>query len=94
MIEPLWNNVFVRISDDDEEKTDSGIVLAGNKKKPLPVEGEVAHIGPEVKAVRVGQRVLFERGESDEFILGGDRFAVLSEDHIIAILNIKKVDVD
>jgi len=81
-MKPLRNMILIKV-DEPEQATKSGILL-GEATKQYPPYGTVLDIGPEVKEVKVGDKVMFERYAS--IILDNDERLCL-ESHIYGILN-------
>lgn len=79
---PTGNKVLIKV-EKAEEKTSSGLYL-GEATKQYPPFGEVIAIGPAVKEIKVGDRVMFERYAS--VILDNDERLCL-ESHIYGVLN-------
>ena len=83
MIQPLRDLVLIK-ADQPKTETASGILLAEEEWKTLPPTGEVMAIGPEVKAVSIGDRVMFERYGS--IVLEGDN-RICKEELVQGVLN-------
>ncbi len=90
---PLSDNLIVKPL--QEEKPTSGIVLP-ESEKDKPEKGEVVAVGPGrfldngnrlPLAVKVGDKVLFRKYAPDEFKQGEQKFLILREPDIIAIIN-------
>ena len=77
----------------DEEKTKSGIVLAGQAKEK-PQEAEVVAVGPggvidgkEVKMeVAVGAKVIYQKYAGTEVKLDGEEYVIVKQSDILAIV--------
>lgn len=89
---PLSDKVVIELLE-DEEKTESGIILPDTAKK-RPQEGKVVAIGPgrllnngerAPMSVQVGQRVVFSKYAGNEFEYDGKKYLILDEDQIYAI---------
>lgn len=91
---PLSDNLIVKALP-REEQTKSGIVLpdSGNDR---PEEGEVIAIGEGKRndqgeriptELKVGQRVVFKKYSPTEFKLDGEKYLILSESDILAIIS-------
>lgn len=80
-MKPKRDLVLIR-ADKPQEKTASGLFIV-EEWKSLPQTGEVVAIGPLVKDVSVGERVLFERYAS--VILENDE-RLCKEDNVLAVL--------
>lgn len=80
-MQPTRDIVLVR-ADDVKEKTDSGIYIKQDWKT-LPPTGTVSAVGPDVKTVKPGDRVVFERYAS---VILEDGFRLCKESHILGII--------
>ncbi len=80
-MKPKRDIVLIR-ADKPREKTDSGLFIV-EEWKTLPQTGEVLAVGPLVRDVKVGERVLFERYAS--VILEKDE-RLCQESHVLAVL--------
>lgn len=80
---PTHNNLWI-IPDEAEEES-RGIILTDFSRK-RPTTGLVFKIGPEVKKVNVGNRVIFEDNARNEYTIGDRRFYLMHEDNILAII--------
>ncbi len=80
----LANSILV-IKDPKKEKTDGGIILATYSEDPeKQVEiGTIVEIGPDVKVVKIGDRVLYS--EFDSQPVDKDS-AVITVDQIVAVV--------
>ena len=59
-IKPLGKRVLIEQTK-QEEVTKSGIVLPGTASKEKPIIGEVIAVGTEVKEIKKGMNVIFEK---------------------------------
>jgi chaperonin GroES len=93
-LQPLFNNVIVKPLQ-AEEMTKSGIVLPSVADKENPEKGEIIACGPGkvnnkgelVKmSVQVGDKVIFKKYSPDEVEIDNEKYLVLSESDILAIL--------
>lgn len=91
---PLFNNVIVKPLQ-AEEMTKSGIVLPDVAEKESPEKGEIIACGPGkindkgelVKmSVRVGDKIIFKKYSPDEVKIDNEKYLVLSESDILAVL--------
>lgn len=91
-IKPLGDRVVIKKLE-AEEKTQSGIVLAGSAKE-RPQEAEVVAIGPGAvidgkrieMEVKVGDKVLYSKYAGTEVKLSGEEYTILKQDDILAIV--------
>jgi len=80
---PLKDRVFVKYSD-EEEKTSGGIYIPETAKEK-PQRGEVQAIGSEVKDVKKGDIVLFDRYSGSKIKIEGEEFLIIKEEDILGI---------
>ena len=84
IIKPLGKRVLIK-QVEQEEVTKSGIVLPGTASKEKPITGEVLAVGKEVKDVKAGDKVIFEKYTGTEVKDGDDSFLILDIDNVLAI---------
>ncbi len=92
-IVPIYDHLVVKL-EEEEEKTKSGIVLPDTAKEK-PQKGKVIAVGagrildngqrvkPEVKA---GDVVIFSRYSGTELKLDGEKYLILTEGDVLAVL--------
>ena len=84
IIKPLGKRVLIK-QVEQEEVTKSGIVLPGTASKEKPITGEVLAVGKEVKDVKAGDKVIFEKYSGTEVKDGDNSFLILDIDNVLAI---------
>lgn len=93
-LKPLHDNVVVKPSS-TEEMTKSGIVLPETASKERPERGEVIAVGPGKTLengktnplnVKVGDKVMFKKYSTDEIKIDDEKFLLVNESDILAIL--------
>ena len=93
MLEPIGDRVIVKVKE-EEEKTVGGIVLASNAKEK-PTEGEVVAVGNGAYAengdklpmtVKKGDVVLYDKYSGTNVKSDGEKYLVLHEKDILAIV--------
>ncbi|MCD6426759.1 MAG: co-chaperone GroES [Caldisericaceae bacterium] len=92
-IVPIGDRIVVKI-EENEEKTKSGIVLPDTAKEK-PQKGKVVAVGSgrlldngkkvELE-VKVGDTVIFSKYAGTEIKLDGEKYLILSESDVLAIL--------
>lgn len=101
MIRPIHDRIVVQ-RDEAQDKTKSGIFLPGNSKD-VPKKGTVVAVGegrrtPDgtllPRAVDVGDRVIFGRYAGAEVEVNGDKFSIMRETDVAAIIENVEADVD
>ncbi|MCS7171649.1 MAG: co-chaperone GroES [Aquificaceae bacterium] len=93
-LRPLYDKVVVKRFEEQEQKTASGIIIPDTAKEK-PQLGQVVSVGegkilqngqqlpPKVKP---GDRVVFNKYAGTEVELDGEKFLIMSEDEILAIV--------
>lgn len=84
IIKPLGKRVLIK-QVEQEEVTKSGIVLPGTASKEKPITGEVLAVGKDVKDVKAGDKVIFEKYTGTEVKDGDDSFLILDIENVLAI---------
>lgn len=83
MLKPIKDRLLV-LRDDHEKETASGIILP---KEEMPTgTGIIMAIGPEVKTLEVGQKVLFKKLDGHDFKLDGKEHVILKEFNILGVM--------
>ncbi|HXV93949.1 MAG TPA: co-chaperone GroES [Pseudonocardia sp.] len=85
-IQMLHDRVMVKVVEDGERRSSAGIVIPATATvaKRL-VWGEVFGVGHHVRAVKVGDRVLFARDDQYEVEVQGSTYLVLRERELHAV---------
>lgn len=81
-IKPLADRV-VAVREAQKATTASGIYLPDNAKEK-PVMAEVKAVGPDVKGLKVGDKILYKEYSTTEFTINGDEYLILKEEDILA----------
>ena len=91
-LKPLNDNLIIKPI---EEITKGGIVLPESVDKEKPEKGEVLAIGPgkllengqrAQMGIRVGDKVVFKKYSPDEVKVDDQKYLVISESDVIAII--------
>ncbi len=82
---PLKDRVFVKYSE-NEEKTAGGLYIP-DAAKEKPQRGTVEATGSEVKDVKKGDVVLFDRYSGSKVKLDDVEYLIIKEEEILGILN-------
>jgi chaperonin GroES len=64
-------------------KTASGIYLPDNAKEK-PVLAKVVAIGPDVKGVKVGDRIVYKEYSTTELKIDGTEYLIVKEEDVLA----------
>ena len=83
MIKPLTDRVVAK-KDQPLEKTKSGILLG--EAKEAPAYAIVEAVGPDVKDIKKGDKIIFKEYSTTEVELDGEKYIILKEEDILATL--------
>lgn len=81
---PLKDRVFVAYSE-SLEKTPGGIYVPDSAKE-RPQSGKVDAIGSEVKEVKVGDEIMFDRYSGSKIKLEDTEYLIIKEEDILGIV--------
>jgi len=81
---PLKERVFVSYSG-ELEKTAGGLFVPDTAKEK-PQRGTIEAIGSEVKNVKVGDAILFDKYSGSKITLDGQEYLILKEEDILGII--------
>jgi chaperonin GroES len=84
-LQPLFNNLLVRVPDEKKE-TDGGIKMPDSASQDRPQRGTVTAKGPEASVVNVDDEVVFRRYSPDVVEIGEEKFWLLCESDVIAVI--------
>ena len=83
-LRPTADNIVLKQTE-AEETTSSGIILATTAKEK-PAIYEVMSAGPDVKEVKVGDKVVVGKFTGSEIKLDGEEYKFVKQDDILAIV--------
>lgn len=83
-ITPLADRV-VAVREAAETKTASGLYLPENAKEK-PAFAVVKAVGPEVTALKVGDKIIFKEYATTELKVGGTEYLVVKQEDVLATL--------
>jgi chaperonin GroES len=81
-IKPLADRV-VAVREDKAERTAAGLYLP-DAAKEKPSEAKVVAVGPDIKNVAVGDRVLFKEYMMANFTVHDTEYLIINEEDILA----------
>ncbi|MEJ5227255.1 co-chaperone GroES [Thermodesulfovibrio sp.] len=84
-IKPLKERVVVKYSSEELEKTPGGIYVP-DVAKEKPQKGEVIAVGSEVKEVKVGDTVLFDKYAGSKIKIDDVEYLIIKEEEILGIV--------
>lgn len=80
-IKPLGDRV-VAVREKAQTKTAAGIYLPDNAKEK-PVLATVCATGPDVKAVKKGEKILYKEYSTTELTIDGTEYLIVKEEDIL-----------
>lgn len=84
-LEPIFDQLLVRVPDEKKE-LEGGIVLPDTHSADRPQQGTVIGKGGDTSVVNLGDEVVFRKYSPDVVELNGEKFWLLSEKDVIAIV--------
>lgn len=84
-IRPLKDRVVVRYSEEQEEKTAGGLYVP-DVAKEKPQKGTVEAVGSEVKEVKAGNSVLFDKYSGSKIKIDNVEYLIVKEEDLLGII--------
>ncbi|GAQ95465.1 chaperonin GroES [Thermodesulfovibrio aggregans] len=84
-IKPLKDRVVVKFASEELEKTPGGIYVP-DVAKEKPQKGTVLEVGSEVKEVKVGDTVLFDKYAGTKIKIDDVEYLIIKEEEILGIV--------
>lgn len=82
---PLDDKILVKVIEDKQEKTSSGIILPETANKEKPMLGKVEAIGDsDMIKVKVGDDILFNKFSGTEIKINREDYIVLQASDVLA----------
>lgn len=81
-IKPLADRV-VAVREAAKTQTASGIYLPENAKEK-PVMAEVMAVGPEVKGIKLGDKIIYKEYSTTELAIDGMDYLIVREEDVLA----------
>lgn len=83
-INPLADRV-VAVREKAQEKTASGLYLPDSSKEK-PVVAKIVAVGPDAKAVKVGNKIVYREYSTTELKIDGVEYLIVKEEDILATI--------
>lgn len=81
-IKPLADRV-VAVREEAKKQTASGIYLPDNAKEK-PVLADVKAIGPDVKGIKIGDKIIYKEYSTTELTINGVEYLIVKEEDVLA----------
>jgi len=81
-IKPLADRV-VAVREEAAQQTASGIYLPSNAKEK-PVLAKVEAVGPDVKGIKVGDKIVYKEYSTTELKIDGTEYLIVKEEDVLA----------
>jgi len=81
---PLKDRVFVKYSE-EAEKTAGGIYIPESAKEK-PQKGVIEAVGSEVKEIKVGDIILFDKYSGSKINIDNNEYLIIKEEDILGIV--------
>jgi len=93
-LRPLYDKIVVKRFEKQEQRTASGIIIPDTAKEKPQIgeviavgEGKLLQNGQQVPPkVKPGDKVVFNKYAGTEVELDGEKFLIMSEDEVLAII--------
>ncbi|MEJ7555159.1 MAG: co-chaperone GroES [Aquificaceae bacterium] len=93
-LRPLYDKIVVKRFEEQEQRTASGIIIPDTAKEKPQIgevvavgEGKLLQNGQQVPPkVKPGDKVVFNKYAGTEVELDGEKFLIMSEDEVLAIV--------
>lgn len=82
---PLKDRVFVSYTE-EMEKTAGGLYIPDSAKEK-PQSGKVEAIGDDVKSLKVGDKILFDKYSGSKINIDNNDYLIIKEEDILGILS-------
>ena len=82
---PLKDRVFVSYTE-ELEKTAGGLYIPDSAKEK-PQSGKVEAVGAEVKQLKVGDKILFDRYSGSKISIDNVEYLIVKEEDVLGILS-------
>lgn len=82
---PLKDRVFVSYTD-EMEKTAGGLYIPDTAKEK-PQSGKVEAVGDEVKSLKVGDKILFDKYSGSKINIDNTEYLIVKEEDVLGILS-------
>ena len=85
ILKPLQDRIIAK-KEVPAEKTASGFFMPGDAKEK-PSYATVESVGPDVKTIKKGDKIIFKEYSTTDIKLGKDQYLIVKEEDVLAILD-------
>lgn len=85
ILKPLQDRIVAK-KEVPAEKTASGFFMPGDAKEK-PSYATVESVGPDVKTIKKGDKIIFKEYSTTDIKLGSDQYLIVKEEDVLAILD-------
>ena len=85
ILKPLQDRIIAK-KEVPAEKTASGFFMPGDAKEK-PSYAIVESVGPDVKTIKKGDKIIFKEYSTTDIKLGSDQYLIVKEEDVLAILD-------
>ncbi|MEC4676701.1 MAG: co-chaperone GroES, partial [Nitrospirota bacterium] len=78
------DRVFVKYTE-ESEKTAGGLYIPDSAKEK-PQKGDVEAVGSEVKEIKIGNTILFDKYSGSKVNIDGNEYLIIKEEDILGII--------
>ena len=82
---PLKDRVFVSYTE-ELEKTAGGLYIP-DSAKDKPQSGKVEAVGDDVKSLKIGDKILFDRYSGSKISIDNTEYLIIKEEDVLGILS-------
>jgi chaperonin GroES len=82
---PLKDRVFVSYTE-ELEKTAGGLYIPDSAKEK-PQSGKVEAVGDDVKSLKIGDKILFDRYSGSKISIDNTEYLIIKEEDVLGILS-------
>ncbi|MEW6115414.1 MAG: co-chaperone GroES [Nitrospirota bacterium] len=84
-IKPLKDRVVIKYLEEEAEKTAGGLYVP-DVAKEKPQKGTVEAVGSEVKELKAGNQVLFDKYSGSKIKLNGTEYLIMKEEDVLGVI--------
>ena len=82
---PLKDRVFISYTE-ELEKTAGGLYILDSAKEK-PQSGKVEAVGDDVKSLKIGDKILFDRYSGSKISIDNTEYLIIKEEDVLGILS-------